>query len=256
MDVGAKIELAGETGRGLVRSRNEDNFCFVTRPEDNASLVVVADGVGGRAGGDVASYVCCRTICDAWRARSLREMSEAGAERFLEQAINDANRRLIRQNRFARNGSAMGTTVVGTVVLADRIVVAHAGDSRLYMSLPGRGLLQMTKDHILQRLIEERGLCSDVVREDTRPLNTIYQAVGTCRLLDLEIRTLERPRAARYLWCSDGLSRYVPEERIVQIMEGAERPREAVDLLMREAMLAGAPDNVTVVCGFPKNEIR
>jgi len=253
-EVRAKIELAGETGRGLVRHHNEDNFCLVTRPEDNASLVAVADGVGGRAGGDVASYVCCRMLCDAWRARPRHELSEAGAKTFLEQAIGEANRRLITQNRFDHDGSAMGTTVVCAVVFADRIVAAHAGDSRLYMSVPGRGLVQMTRDHILQRLIEENGINREILRAGARPLSTLYQAVGTSRTLDLEIQSFERPRAARYLWCSDGLSRYVPEARIAEVMECEGSARDAVNLLMRETMLAGAPDNVTVVCGFPERQ--
>ena len=251
MIVQAKIELAGETGRGLVRLRNEDNFCLVSRPEDNASLVVVADGVGGHTGGDRASYICCRMVLDAWRARTQHEISVTGAQVFLEQTVQTANRRIMEQNRFGRNGSAMGTTIVCAVVFADRIVVGHAGDSRLYMSVPGRGLRQMTRDHVLQRLIEERGIGSSQLRPDVRPGNTLYQAVGTCRELDLEIQTFERPASARYLWCSDGLSRYVSEDRIAEVMEAEGSARDAVNVLMRETLLAGAPDNVTVVCGFP-----
>ena len=256
MIVRAKIELAGETGRGLVRPRNEDNFCLVSRPGDNASLAVVADGVGGRAGGDVASYVCCRILLDAWRARSQREMSVAGARCFLEQTIAAANQRLMTQNRFGHNGSAMATTVVCSVVFADRIVTAHVGDSRLYMSAPGRGLMQLTQDHVLSRLLAARGIRNPSLRDGCRPENMLYQAVGTCRNLKVELQTLERPASARYLWCSDGLSKYVPEDRIVEIMEASDCARAAVDRLMRETLLAGAPDNVTVICGFPDNKAQ
>ena len=120
------------------------------------------------------------------------------------------------------------------------------------MSLPGRGLVQLTRDHVLQRLVQDREVSREILRDGARPMNTIYQAVGTCRALDPEIQTFERSHSARYLWCSDGLSRYVPESRIAQIMECDGTARDAVNLLMREVLLSGAPDNVTAVCGFPE----
>ena len=249
----AKMALAGDTICGLVRSRNEDNFCFVTRPGDNASLVMVADGIGGHYGGDIASYVCCRMLLDAWRARSYRELSLPGAEAFLRQAIDAANEQLWKGNRFVRRGSAMGTTLVCAVVFAEHLVVAHAGDSRLYMSLPGKGLSLLTMDHSVQRLIDEKKIGSNL-RPGIQAGNSIFQAIGTCRSLDLEIQTFDRPGAARYLWCSDGLSRYVSEEHISVCMEESNTAREALDRLIRASLLAGAPDNVSAICGFPTEE--
>ena len=245
-----KISLAGDSVCGLVRARNEDNFCYVTRPGDNAALVMVADGIGGHFGGDVASYVCCRMLLDAWRARNYRELSVPGAEAFLHQAIDNANERLWKGTRFASQGAAMGTTLVCAVVFAEHVVVAHAGDSRLYMAIPGKGLTLLTQDHSVQRLIEEKKIGANF-RPGIQVGNSIFQAVGTCRSLDLEVQTFERPQAARYLWCSDGLSRYVPEEEIAGAMEECSSAGAALDRLMRAALLRGAPDNVSAICGFP-----
>ncbi len=250
----AKISLAGDTVCGLVRERNEDNFCYVTRPGDNASLVMVADGIGGHQGGDTASYVCCRMLLDAWRARSYRELSVSGAEAFLRQSIDAVNERLWQSNRFVGKGAAMGTTLVCAVVFADQLVAAHAGDSRLYMSMPGKGVSLLTRDHSVQRLIEEQKIIPSAVRTGAQSGNSIFQAVGTCRSLDLEIQTFDRPGHARYLWCSDGLSRYVSEDFISTCMEECSSARDALDWLIRAAMLAGAPDNISVVCGFPVDE--
>lgn len=250
----AKMALAGDTICGLVRSRNEDNFCFVTRPGDNASLVMVADGIGGHYGGDIASYVCCRMLLDAWRARSYRELSLPGAEAFLRQAIDAANEQLWKGNRFVRRGSAMGTTLVCAVVFEEHVVVAHAGDSRLYMTMPGKELSLLTRDHSVQRLIDEKKIGASVLRSGIQPGNSIFQAVGTCRSLDLEIQTFDRPGNARYLWCSDGLYRYVSEEYMKACLEECPTGRVALDRLIRAALLAGAPDNISAVCGFPMDE--
>lgn len=247
----SKISLAGDTVCGLVRERNEDNFCYVTRPGDNATLVMVADGVGGHYGGDIASYVCCRKLLDIWRERSYRELSIPGAEAFLHHAIDSVNEQLWRGNRFVGPGSSMGTTLVCAVVFAEHLVVAHAGDSRLYMVMPGGRVSLLTKDHSVQRLIDEKKIGSSILRTGIQPGNSIFQAVGTCRSLDLEIQTFDRPAAARYLWCSDGLSRYIPEEHIALCMEEAETPRAALDQLIRAALLAGGADNISAVCGFP-----
>ena len=251
----AKISLAGDTVCGLVRERNEDNFCFVTRPGDNASLVIVTDGVGGHHGGDVASYVCCRMLLDAWRARTLRELSVQGAEVFLHHAIDAVNERLWQSNRFAGQGAAMGTTLVCSVVFAEHLVVAHAGDSRLYMAIPGRELSLLTNDHSVQRLIDEKKIAQAALHTGIHPGNSIFQAVGTCRSLDWEIQTFDRPGHARYLWCSDGLSRYVPEDFISACMEDSGSARAALDQLIRAALLAGAPDNISAVCGFPVDDM-
>ena len=251
---GAKILLAGDTVCGLVRKRNEDNFCFVTRPGDNASLVMVADGVGGQQKGDVASYVCCRMLLDAWRSRNYRELSIQGAEAFLQNAIDAVNERLWHGNRFIGQGDAMGTTLVCAVVFENHIVVAHAGDSRLYMITPGKELSLLTRDHSVQRLIEEKKIGQSVLRNGIQAGNSIFQAVGTCRSLDLEIQTFERPGSARYLWCSDGLYRYVSEEYMKMCMAECPTARTALDQLFRAAILAGAPDNIAAVCGFPIDE--
>ena len=251
---GAKILLAGDTVRGLVRERNEDNFCFVTRPGDNASLVMVADGVGGHLNGDVASYVCGRMLLDAWRSRNYRDLSIPGAEAFLQHAIDAVNERLWHGHRFAGQGASMGTTLVCAVVFEEHVVVAHAGDSRLYMITPGKELSLLTKDHSVQRLIDEKKIGSSVLRTGIQPGNSIFQAVGTCRSLDLEIQTFERPGSARYLWCSDGLYRYVSEEYMKACLEECSSGRVALDRLIRAALLAGAPDNISAVCGFPIDE--
>lgn len=251
MIVRAKISLAGDTICGLVRERNEDNFCYVTRPGDNASLVIVTDGVGGHRGGDIASYVCCRMLLDTWRARSYRELSIPGAEAFLHHAIDAVNERLWQSNRFAGQGTAMGTTLVCAIVFAEHLVVAHAGDSRLYMSIPGKELSLLTKDHSVQRLIDEKKIAHSSLRSGIQVGNSIFQAVGTCRSLDLEIQAFDRPASARYLWCSDGLSRYVPEDFMRSCMENCGSAKEALDQLIRAALLAGAPDNISAVCGFP-----
>ncbi len=250
----SNILLAGETGRGLVRPRNEDSFCLASCPETSASLAVIADGIGGQFGGDIASYVCCKKFLDAWRKRNRRFFSEEDAAAFLRETANSVNRLLFERNRFEKNKTVMGTTVACVLFWEDKMMTGHAGDSRVYMFLAGRGMTRLTCDHTLQEMMSRKGKVVSAKGIAMPPEDTIVQAVGIRGQLDLELQTFDRPSSARYLVCSDGLSRYVPEERIAGCMEQANTPREAVNLLFREAFLAGAPDNVSVICGFPEEK--
>ena len=249
MIVEKALQFAGETNRGLVRSRNEDNFCLCCRKDADAVLAVVADGIGGHRDGDVASFLCCRELLMAWR-KSARHC------RSLEDARGFLKRELLRINTLIHDAGGrqdvhMGCTVVAAVLLPEYVVVAFAGDSRLYLQ-NGDGTLQMlTKDHTLLAELEESGRLIEGNAAE-RIANVISKAVGTRRFLEPEIRCFQRPERERYLFCTDGLYRYVPMQKTEEILRHAEDARSAVDLLMREALLAGAPDNVTVICGVPQ----
>ncbi len=248
----AKISLAGESCRGLVRSRNEDSFCFVMRPGDNAALALVADGIGGHRDGDMASYICCHEFLMAWQARVQRELSVPGAELFLKKNVQRINSMIFGRNRFERGRPPMGSTIAAVIFLPGKVVVCHAGDSRVYMSLPGRELAMLTRDHTLVRLLEDQRLNASALRAGVQADSTIFQAVGPSRKLEPEVHVFDRPANARYLIFSDGLSRCVKNEVISRCMECNNTARYAVNLLIREALLAGAPDNVAVICGFPQ----
>ena len=238
------LHFAGETNRGLMRSRNEDNFCLSCLPEACADLAVVADGIGGHRDGDVASFLCCRELLTAWRRYGYLCRSLDEGRGFLRRELLRINAML--HDAGGRQAGNMGCTVVAVIFLPEHLVAAFAGDSRLYAQGADGSWQMLTRDHTLLAELEESGhpLPENV---GSRIAHVITKAVGTRRLFEPEIRTFRRSEMERYLLCSDGLYRCVPEEKMAEILRSSGDARSAVDALMRAALLAGAPDNVTVI---------
>ncbi len=245
----AHLKLAGESNCGLVRERNEDSFCYADYAGDNAVLAVVADGIGGHRDGDIASFVCSSHLLTAWKRRAIRELTVEGARDFLVDTLTEINRTLFHRNRRERNRQPMGTTVVAAIFLPESLVVAHAGDSRLYSYDAATGLQQLTEDHTLIAKLKASG--SNFSLDNTNFANIISRAIGPRPKPELEVQMLPRGKATRYLLCSDGLSRYADGTKLEAIVAGAQTPQEALNILMRTALIEGGRDNISIICAFP-----
>ena len=240
----ANIAIAGESNTGLTRSHNEDNFIVCTPVGGDAALAVIADGIGGHGKGETASAICCAELYHAATAID----SAKWDERFLRNALNAANRRIFDRNLSELRARPMGCTVVAAVFFADRLVVASAGDSRLYEydadnPIP---LRQYTVDHRPQSRRE--------YRRRNEFSNFVSRSVGTHKHLDLDIKTYARPTRARYLLCSDGLYSVMPDSMFSGLLGSSMTPREVTGKLICDALLAGSRDNITVICAGPANK--
>jgi len=252
----ALIEMiaAGQTDVGRVRSRNEDSFHL----DPARGLAVICDGMGGHAGGDIASRTAVETVATVIAAQNLankgRTPSQAEEERaateaasMVRSAVVAANRRIIALNRqrgFAE-GRGMGTTLVGLwrVPGSGRVVVFHAGDSRLYRLRDGE-LRLLTRDHSLYQLWLDNGR-----RGQAPHRNIIVRALGTGEQIEPDIAVHDLQPDDLYLLCSDGLTGIVPESVIQRILIqqpslGAE---DACARLIDLANGAGGPDNITLI---------
>ena len=252
----ALIEMiaSGQTDVGRVRSRNEDFFHLDTA----RGLAVICDGMGGHAGGDIASRtaveVVAAVIAAQDRAEEGRTPSQAEEERaaadaasMVRSAVVAANRRinaLNRQRGFAE-GRGMGTTLVGLwrVPGTDRVIVFHAGDSRLYR-LRGGELRLLTRDHSLYQVWLDNGR-----RGQAPHRNIIVRALGTGEQVEPEIAVHDLQPDDLYLLCSDGLTGIVPEGVIQRIL--TQQPpltgEDACARLIALANGAGGPDNITLI---------
>ena len=144
------ITIAGESNPGLVRRHNEDNFVIVALPERSSILAVVADGVGGHSNGGMASLICCRDLADAYFSIPDEELSTPlQAEKFLRDEIRVINRKIFERNYFEELRRPMGSTILAVLFLQDSLVMASAGDTRLYELPPDRPLRQLSVDHTL-----------------------------------------------------------------------------------------------------------
>ncbi|MBX9472098.1 Stp1/IreP family PP2C-type Ser/Thr phosphatase [Microcella sp.] len=222
---------------GKVRSNNQDSGYAGTH------LFVVADGMGGHAGGDVASAIAIQSIAHV--DRPFDSVDEA--ERVLRSALLEANGELAEAVFQHPELTGMGTTVSGVVRVGDRLALAHIGDSRIYRWRDGE-FTQITKDHtFVQRLVDSGRITAEEAAVHPRR-SVLMRVLGDVDLnpeIDTEI--VETQSGDRWLLCSDGLSGFVSDERVAELLVEHSDASAAVEALIDESLDEGAPDNVTVV---------
>lgn len=222
---------------GKVRSNNQDSG-YAGR-----DLFVVADGMGGHAGGDVASAVALTRIIEADKPYA----SAHDAEFALQAGLVAANQ-LLAETVFEHSElTGMGTTVSALARVGRHVAIAHIGDSRIYLFRRGE-LSQISADHtFVQRLFDSGRITPEeaLVHPRRSVLMRVLGDVDAAPEVDTQV--LDTHTGDRWLLCSDGLSSYVSEERITEILATAGTPDTVADALVKESLDHGAPDNVTVV---------
>jgi len=222
---------------GKIRSNNQDSGYA------GAHLFVVADGMGGHAGGDVASAIAVRRIIDTDKPFT----SANDAEFALKSALIAANSLLAETVFEHQELTGMGTTVSGMIRVGDEIAIAHIGDSRIYLLRDGE-LTQITADHtFVQRLVDSGRITPEeaAVHPRRSVLMRVLGDVDASPEIDTTIiRTMP---SDRWLICSDGLSSYVSDDRIKSALAHHPHAKDAANRLIKESLDQGAPDNVTVV---------
>ena len=222
---------------GKVRSNNQDSGYA------GSNLFVVADGMGGHAGGDVASSIA---------VNRLRELDHpfattGDAEQALQAAITSTATLLIDTVAERPELAGMGTTVSALDFVDDYAVIAHIGDSRIYL-FRDDALTQITTDHtFVQRLVDSGRITPEEARY--HPRRSVLMRVLGDMDPDPEVDTFIMPTQPgdRWLLCSDGLSGVVDDAHTAKTLEQHLPPGRTADLLLKQALDAGAPDNVTVV---------
>jgi protein phosphatase len=228
-----KFLSVGRTHAGCVRDLNED--ALLNRPD--IGLWAVADGMGGHAGGEVASAAVVEALAGVSNFTTAYAFRDAAA-----QALADANAELIR--RSAECGT-MGSTVVSLLAHDGHYACLWAGDSRAYLYRAG-ALKRLTRDHsLVQEMVDAGALSEEGARGHPRS-NVITRAVGAQDELTLDAVFGVIQPGDRFLLCSDGLTGVVTDREIADAMIRA--PLEAAaERLLDQALARGAPDNVTLI---------
>jgi serine/threonine protein phosphatase PrpC len=222
---------------GKVRSNNQDSGYA------GSNLFVVADGMGGHAGGDVASSIAITRL----QALDRPYDSTSDAERALRDAISDAAVDLADTVNLRPELAGMGTTVSALIMVDDYAVIAHIGDSRIYLYRDG-ALTQITTDHtFVQRLVDSGRITPEEARY--HPRRSVLMRVLGDMDTDPELDTFIMPTQPgdRWLLCSDGLSGVVDDPHTAKAMGLGLAPGRTADSLLKQALDGGAPDNVTIV---------
>jgi PPM family protein phosphatase len=232
------LHYAARSDVGLVRQENQDSGYA------GPHLLVVADGMGGHAAGDVASSIAIGEMVGL-------DGESPGADDALDrltEALRAANTELSEAVQRQPELQGMGTTVTALLRTGNKIALAHIGDSRAYL-LRDDTLTQITHDHsFVQSLIDE-GRITEAEAEG-HPQRSLVTRVLTGQPDDEpDLAMREAHVGDRYLICSDGLSGFVARDTIEEILLKAQPPGATADLLVELALRAGAPDNVTCIIG-------
>lgn len=231
--------MVARTHVGHVRESNEDSYKII--PE--LGLIVVADGMGGHAGGEVASALVIENV--EREIRAIGAFSRAAPALALTAAIRAANDAVRKTGEERPALKGMGSTVVCALII-DRVAhVAHAGDSRAYRVRNGK-IERLTRDHSLveEYLRENPGASEDDLEGVYKHLVT--RAVGAAASLEVDVNEYECEPGDVILFCSDGLTGPVEDDAIARLVSRAKDLDSAAMALVQAALDGGGPDNVTV----------
>jgi len=222
---------------GRIRSNNQDSGYAGRR------LFLVADGMGGHAGGDVASAIATTRIAEA----DADYPSAPDAAAALEGAMVAANRQLAETVADHSELTGMGTTVSALLVQGDRVVIAHIGDSRIYL-LRSDELSQITTDHtFVQRLVDAGRITAEEAMVHPRR-SVLMRVLGDVESSpEVDSMVLDARPGDRWMLCSDGLSGVVSFDELQEILAADAGAKQVADRLVKASLDGGAPDNVTVV---------
>jgi protein phosphatase len=228
------LRYAARSDVGLVRSENQDSGYAGPR------LLVVADGMGGHAGGDVASSVTVAALAPLDDDSPGPDLLDRLAER-----MGNANARLREITAEEPRLTGMGTTVTAILRAGPRLGLAHIGDSRCYLLREGE-LTQITRDHsFVQTLVDQGRITAEEAAHHPQK-NWIMRVLDGRAEPELDLSVREARVGDRYLLCSDGLSGLVSDDTIAEVL-AAHEPAVAVDRLVELALRAGGPDNITCI---------
>lgn len=231
------FRYAAQSDVGLMRKNNQDSGYA------GPHLLVLADGMGGPAGGDIASSIAVAHLApldsDAFKTEELLDL--------LREAINEAHQELVDRSKVDEDLQGLGTTCIAILRSGNKLAMTHIGDSRAYLLRKGT-LTQVTTDHSFVQYLVQTGQLSPEQAENHPQRSVLLRVLGDSDgdvVLDESIR--EGVVGDRWLLCSDGLSGVVSGETIGKVLHNTPDPADACEHLVSLALKAGAPDNVTVV---------
>ena len=231
-------KVGNHSDKGMVRANNQDSFG--SAKNSWGEIYIVADGMGGHKGGEVASQMAVSHITDAFNQA---DKSVKPAE-FLEKSIQQANQLVVKKGKENKELEGMGTTIV-CILMTDNIAhIAHVGDSRLYIFRYNKPYF-VTKDHSVVQDLLEKGLITAKEAENHPQKNRILQAIGTGNITpSITIEKLYKGDSV--LLCSDGLTGEVKVNNIYSVIK-ANEPVVAAKRLIARANKNGGSDNITAI---------
>jgi protein phosphatase len=240
MENSVKVESFGMTNLGMVRAVNQDSYLI----DDDANMYIVADGMGGHAGGEIASQICVKEISKYIRAMGSSETSDNKIFGNLYKAINIASAKIYERGLEEPNLKGMGTTASVLKIIGKRAYMGHVGDSRIYLIRSGF-IYRLTTDHSLVGEQVRAGLITEEEASTHKLRNIITRSVGYQESEEVDTEVLDLANDDLLILCSDGLHGKVDEREIAKLC--CEKNVKAVTHLIDMANSRGGEDNITVI---------
>lgn len=238
-----KLHIAGKTDTGMLREHNEDFIGF----DEDAALAVLADGLGGRASGEVASCMAVTSILTELRPDRPLQTEAGNPFDELLRAIDAANRRIFYAANANKCHNGMSTTLVAARIEGRRMLAGCVGDSRLYL-LRDRELTQLSRDHSLINDLLAKGAMPNDDFSLTNIDHILTRALGIHDAVEIDRVEHELQGGDLLMMCSDGLTNMVADWEIRDILNG--RPDDidlCVKRLIDSANRNGGKDNISVI---------
>lgn len=257
--MGLQLNISGKTDKGRKRTKNEDSYFY----DPDLGFMLVADGMGGHASGEVASQLATK-LCSEQIKRALktghvpvffhvpanpkldpRSLLLGDCVKFSNQAVYEAAQTPENHN--------MGTTMVAALWLDGRLSVAHVGDSRLYR-VRNNQIEQITVDHSFVQEQIDRGLLTPEDAEKSDMRNMLTRSIGMKEDIPVDITEIDLAEDDYILLCSDGLTKMLDDVQISAVFKTSTDPDKISEELIRQSNEAGGGDNITVIVAKVANK--
>jgi protein phosphatase len=251
--MGHRLNIAGKSDVGRKRKNNEDFFMVDT----DLGLMIVADGMGGHASGEVASRLatdfCSEQVKKALQTGHVPVFFHVPADPkydsrsiLLGDCVKYANYAVYEAAQSNPQNKNMGTTLVAALWLDDKLAIAHVGDSRLYI-YHDKKLIQKTVDHSFVQEQVSKGVLKPEDAEKSDLKNLLTRSIGNQQDVEVDLNEVVLNKGDYVLICSDGLTKMVPDAKIEAAFQGNDDPNKIADQLIQLANDAGGSDNITAV---------
>jgi serine/threonine protein phosphatase PrpC len=224
---------------GLVREGNEDSGFT------SAKLIAVADGMGGHAGGEVASRIAIKTLASLNSVLSNSEIDSDSIEDLLQNSLHTIDSEIGQHAREAIEVRGMGTTLTALLLYGEKVALLHVGDSRAYR-LRGNELEQLSCDHtVMQELLDQGAITPADVRDHPQRSVLTQALMGDGNVTPV-LQIYDVKPNDRFIVCSDGLSSVLSDKEIKTLLK-KKSADESITALIEATYINGAPDNVSII---------
>ncbi|OFI07673.1 serine/threonine phosphatase stp [Clostridium acetireducens DSM 10703] len=227
---------------GNVRSINEDSVGYFKG--DNKSIYVIADGMGGHNAGEVASKIAVDTTINYIKTQ-YKDESVKDMKYILIKGIECANKKIYDLAQSNKSLKGMGTTITACLIKESTMLVANVGDSRCYV-IKDNKIVKVTKDHSLVQQLVDNGSISEEEAIYHPNKNVITRALGTNKIVDIDVYKIDLKDIKKVILCTDGLTNEVTTKEIENIVTNNDNEKSCRELI-KLSKLKGGRDNISVI---------